>query len=65
MSDDRGDPVFAGPTDVWMHVKIAAPDASPERLRALVEAGDRCSPIPNAVRNVTPLTLRIDVEVDA
>ena len=31
-------------------VRIAAPGVAPERLRALVEDGCRCSPIPNAVR---------------
>ena len=62
MSDDRGDPVFAGPAHVWMHVKIAATNASPERLRALVESGDRCSPVANAVRKVTPLTVHLEVD---
>ena len=62
MADDRGDPVFAGPAHVWMHVKIAATNASPERLRALVESGDRCSPVANAVRNVTPLTMHLEVD---
>jgi uncharacterized OsmC-like protein len=63
MSDDRGEPVFAGPGHVWMHVRIAAANASPERLRALVESGNRCAPVANAVQNVTPLT--VNVEVDA
>ena len=32
------------------------------RLRALVEAGCRCSPIPDLVERATPLALRIDVD---
>jgi len=62
MTDEQGEPVWAGPNDVTMSVRIAAPGVAPERLRALVEAGCRCSPIPNAVERATPLVLRIDVE---
>ena len=62
MADEQGEPVWAGPNDVTMSVRIAAPGVAPERLRALVEAGCRCSPIPNAVERATPLALRIDVD---
>jgi uncharacterized OsmC-like protein len=62
MADERGEPVDAGPSDVTMSVRIAARGVAPERLRALVEAGCRCSPIPNAVERATPLALRIDVD---
>jgi len=62
MADERGEPVGAGPSEVTMSVRIAAPGVAPERLRALVEAGCRCSPIPNAVEHATPLALRIDVD---
>jgi len=54
--------VGAGPSDVTISVRIAAPGLAAERLRALVEAGCRCSPIPNAVERATPLVLRIDVD---
>jgi uncharacterized OsmC-like protein len=62
MADERGEPVAAGPSDVTMSVRIAARGVAPERLRALVEAGCRCSPIPNAVERATPVALRIDVD---
>ena len=62
MADERGEPVGAGPSDITMSVRIAAPGVAPERLRALVEAGCRCSPIPNAVERATPVELRIDVD---
>ena len=62
MADERGEPVGAGPSDVTMSVRIAAQGVAPERLHALVEAGCRCSPIPNAVERATPLALRIDVD---
>jgi uncharacterized OsmC-like protein len=62
MADDGGEPVSAGPRDVTMSVRIAAPGVAPERLRELVEEGCRCSPIPNAVERATPLALRIAVD---
>ena len=61
MTDANGTPVYAGPCDVQLHVRIAAPDVASERLRSLVEKGYRCSPIPNAVVNVSPVDLYIDV----
>jgi uncharacterized OsmC-like protein len=61
MADERGDAVPAGPVDVKISVRIAAPGVAPERLRALVEEGCRCSPIPNAVQRATPFELRVDV----
>jgi hypothetical protein len=35
----------------------------PERLRALVEAACRCSPMPEAVRHEVPLGLQVEVRV--
>ena len=62
MNDERGEPVCAGPSDVAMAVRIAAPGVPHERLRALVEQGCRCSPIPNAVERTTPIALHIEVD---
>jgi uncharacterized OsmC-like protein len=62
MADERGETVPAGPSDVRMSVRIAAKGVAPERLRALVEEGCRCSPIPNAVERATPLALDIDID---
>jgi hypothetical protein len=64
MSDVEGQPVFAGPGDVQLHVRIRAHDVSPERLHALVEEGCRRSPIPNAVQAALPMALRVDVVAD-
>ena len=60
MSGADGQPVYAGPGDVALTVRIAAEGVSPERLRQLVEDGVRCSPIPSAVRTTTPLGLHIE-----
>jgi uncharacterized OsmC-like protein len=61
MSDGEGQAVHAGPGDVQLRVLIAAPGVAPERLRALVERGLRCSPIPNALQQATALAVHIDV----
>jgi hypothetical protein len=62
MEDSTGAAVPAGPCDVQLHVRIAADGVEPVRLRALVEDGFRCSPIPNAVISAVPVDLRIDVD---
>jgi len=62
MADEGGQPVAAAPGDITMSVRIAAAGVAAERLRALVEDGCRCSPIPNAVERATPIALRIDVD---
>ena len=60
MSDADGQPVFPGPSDVHLHVRIRAQGVSPERLHALVETGCRRSPVPNAVQAALPMALHID-----
>lgn len=62
MAGTDGQPVYSGPRDVELQVRIVAPGESPARLRALVEQALRCSPVPSALREATPFALRIDVE---
>lgn len=61
MADAAGEPVDPGPCDVQLRVRIAATGASEQRLRALVDDAMRCSPIPNAVKNVVPMALHVEV----
>jgi hypothetical protein len=61
MADISGEPVGAGPRDVQLLVRIAAPGVSAEKLRTLVEDGHRCSPLSAAARDVVPVALRIEV----
>ena len=61
MTDAAGDQVCAGPRDFHLVVKIDARDVSEDRLRSLVERSLRCSPVPRAVENAVPVTLRIDI----
>jgi uncharacterized OsmC-like protein len=62
MTDVDGVPVGAGPRDVELKVRISAPGVKPDRLRALVEESHRCSPVSNALCNVVPVSLHIDID---
>ena len=62
MSEASGEPVCAGPRDVQLLVRIAAPGVSTERLRILIEESNRCSPVSAALRNAVPMTLCIEVD---
>ena len=59
MSDADG-PVDPGPREVALSVRIAALNASPERLRALVAAAQATSPVISAFEKATPVTLEIE-----
>jgi uncharacterized OsmC-like protein len=61
MADASGEPVGAGPRDVQLLVKIAAPGVSADRLQSLVEDSNQCSPVSAAVRDAVSVALRIEV----
>jgi len=61
MADEAGAPFCAGPTDMQLHIRIAATSASPAQLRALVEDSQRCAPISAAVQLPVPVAVHIDV----
>ena len=61
MTDADGARVHAGPRDIELVVRIAAPGVPPERLRALVQESYRCSPISTAVASGVPVELSIDI----
>lgn len=61
MNDADGEPVYGGPGDLRLSVRIAAAGVEPARLRGIVEAGVGRSPVPNVVSHATPLALHIDV----
>jgi organic hydroperoxide reductase OsmC/OhrA len=64
MKDADGTPLYAGPRDVELVVRIRAPGVAPDRLRAMVEEGYRCSPISSAVASAMPVELSIVIEPD-
>jgi uncharacterized OsmC-like protein len=59
--DEAGRPVSAGPAELQVQVRIDAPGVAAERLRALVDEAMRCSPVPTAVRQATPMVLQLDI----
>jgi uncharacterized OsmC-like protein len=62
MPEPSGTPVCAGPRDMRVLVRIAAPGVSPERLRILIEESNRCSPVSAALRDAAPITLSIEMD---
>jgi uncharacterized OsmC-like protein len=62
ITDREGEPVDAGPQDVVLTVRIAARDLASDRLRAIVEAGHRCSPVSQALLQAVPIALHIDID---
>lgn len=62
LAEADGTPVYAGPGDVQLTVRIGADGATPDRLRALVEEAVHGSPIPNAVQRATPVALQIQID---
>jgi uncharacterized OsmC-like protein len=62
MTGADGVRVSAAPGDLQLRVRIGASDASEARLRELVEAGVRCSPIPSAVQHAVPIALQVEIE---
>jgi uncharacterized OsmC-like protein len=62
MADHDGRTVDAGPKDVVLTVRIAAHGLAHDRLRAIVEAGHRCSPVSQALSHAVPILLNIDLD---
>lgn len=61
MTEADGAPIGAGPQDLRLHVTIAARGVPAGKLRELVEESHRCSPVPCAIQEQTPIELLIEV----
>ena len=64
-SDDRGllgmdDSIPAGPLSMRVRVRLAASNASPERLRQIVERAEAHSPVADAICRAVPRTLEVE-----
>jgi uncharacterized OsmC-like protein len=64
MTGADGATVPAGPLELCLAVRISAAGVPAARLRELVEASNRCSPISCAVAEPVPLKLSIEVGTD-
>jgi len=61
LPDAAGEPVYAGPGNVQINVRISAQGVSAQRLRDLAEKSYRNSPVARALLDAVPVTLRIEV----
>jgi uncharacterized OsmC-like protein len=62
MVEQDGTSVCAASRDLQMKVRVRATGVTGDVLRALVESGLACSPVPTAVRKGSPLALHIDID---
>jgi hypothetical protein len=62
LADADGTAVGAGPRDVQLLVRISAPGVQAERLRAMVQASHRQSPVSCAAQQALPVALRVEVD---
>jgi uncharacterized OsmC-like protein len=63
MTDADGKRIPAGPRDMQLHVRIVAADGtSAQRLRALVEKSNACSPVSCAMQDMIQIELHIECE---
>ncbi|MDM0074517.1 OsmC family protein [Variovorax sp. J2P1-59] len=64
MAGPDDEPVYAGPRDMQMHVRISARGVAADLLRALVEESYRSSPMACAVQDALPVSLHVDANAD-
>lgn len=64
MMGDAGETVTPAPFDVQLEVHIGASNVPHERLRAMIEASYRCSPVSAAVERAIPVGLRVDIDAN-
>jgi uncharacterized OsmC-like protein len=62
MTDEHGQRVYPGPRSLEMEVRIAGEGLSAERLRALVEEAQACSPMGAVIQDAMPVVLRIEAQ---
>ena len=64
MMGDADEPVTAAPCEVQLEVHIGASNVAHERIRALVDASYRCSPVSAAVERAIPVGLLVDIDAN-
>jgi uncharacterized OsmC-like protein len=61
IAGEDGAPVWPGPRDLEMTVRIASRAASAEQLRGLVDAARTVSPVQATIEQATPIGIRVEV----
>ena len=64
MSEDDGALCYPGPRDLCLQVRIAARGVAPQRLHALVQESNRCSPVLFALQDAHSIAVQIEVAGD-
>jgi uncharacterized OsmC-like protein len=62
LSNEAGERVKAGPSEMQLAVRICAPGNWAERLQSVVEHCCRCSPVSDAMHATVPVSLRIEID---
>jgi uncharacterized OsmC-like protein len=62
MTTDLGEPITPGPRELRLEVRIGAPDASREKLKAIIDESYHCSPVSAALVQAVPVALQIEIE---
>lgn len=62
MACDDGAAIDPAPREIELLFRLAARDASKERLEALVAESQRCAPVPAAVAHGVPARVRVEIE---
>lgn len=61
MAGESGTPVYPGPLELHLRVRIGATGADAPRLHALVDEALRRSPIPCAARTACPMSVQVEI----
>ncbi len=62
IAGDDGAAIDPAPREIELVFRVAARDASKERLEALVAESQRCAPVPAAILHGVPARLRVEIE---
>jgi uncharacterized OsmC-like protein len=62
IAGDDGAAIDPAPREIELVYRLAARDASKERLEALVAESRRCAPVPAAILHGVPARMRVEIE---
>jgi uncharacterized OsmC-like protein len=62
MTTEVGQPITPGPRELRLTVRIGATGVAPDRLQAIIDECNRCSPVSAALANAVPVVLQTEIE---